>query len=93
MGGGHIGGHVGGGFGGGRFGGGLGGGHFAGVGHGGHIGGIHGGRPGLRHHFGGVGGYWPYDYYDDAYAYGDCYQTRRYHTRTGWHTRQVYVCD
>jgi len=30
---------------------------------------------------------------DDAYAYGDCYQTRRYHTRTGCIRIQVYVCD
>ena len=30
--------------------------------------------------------------YDD-YAYGNCYQTQRYHTRTGWHTRVVYACD
>ena len=37
-----------------------------------------------------------YDYDDDDYAYGvgdqDCYRTQRYHTRTGWHSRQVYVC-
>src|SRR5438445_10079010 len=59
----------------------------------GHIGGIRGGHRGLHPHFVGGYGYWPYDYSDDAYAYGDCYQTRRYHARTGWHTHQVYVCD
>ena len=47
----------------------------------------------LHHRFRGGGfGFWPYD--DDyGYAYGDCYQTQRYHTPTGWHTRQVYVCS
>lgn len=40
-------------------------------------------------------GYWP-DHYGD-YAYGpddpNCYRTSRYHTRTGWHTRRVDVCQ
>ena len=38
-------------------------------------------------------GFWPYDDYGYGYSYDNCYQTQQYHTRTGWHTRQVYVCD
>jgi hypothetical protein len=86
-GGGHGGG--GGGFGGGgHFGGGgrgFGGGHFGA----GHFGGGHLAR-GFR---GGFGGFWPYDDYANDYSSGNCYQTQRYHTRTGWHTRQVYACN
>jgi hypothetical protein len=34
-------------------------------------------------------GFLPYE----PYAYDpSCYQTTRYHTPTGWHTRQTYVC-
>jgi hypothetical protein len=30
----------------------------------------------------------------DTGLYGDeCYQTYRYHTRTGWHRRYVYICQ
>jgi len=58
------------------------------------------------HRFGfGVGGYYPYDYYDDyayddPYAYGDSYYDngscyvvqRRVHTTHGWRTQPVQVC-
>jgi hypothetical protein len=52
------------------------------------------GGSGFGRGFGGFG-FWPYDDYGYSYdyPYGDCYQTQQYHTRTGWHTRQVYVCD
>jgi hypothetical protein len=91
-GGGHMGGggggHMGGGFGGGHMGGGFGGGHMGGGFGGGHIGRGHVRfHPGLRNGFGGFG-FLPYD----AYAYGNCYETLPYHTRTGWHTRAVYAC-
>jgi hypothetical protein len=86
-----------------------GGAHFAGgrAFHGG-FGGRFAGERGVfrRGRLGGFGvdyGYWPYADYSDygpyygSYAYGlgdqSCYQTRRYHTRTGWHTREVYVCS
>jgi len=97
MGGAHFGGS--GGFGGGgsaRMGGSFGGLGRGGVG-GGHFGGGHfdGGRGrfarGFHRGFGGFG-LLPYDDYGYDYSYGDCYQTQRYHTRTGWHTRRVYVC-
>ena len=105
-GGGGGGGHMGGG-GGGHIGGGMGGGHFGGSGLGGgrmggggaiHMGGGMGGRhfdgAHARFHrgFGGFG-FWPYDDYAYDYSYDNCYQTQRYHTQTGWHTRQVYVCN
>ena len=43
---------------------------------------------GFRNGFGAFG-FVPYD----DYAYDNCYLTQRYHTRTGWHTRLVYVCS
>jgi len=94
MGGGHFGGggfgrggHVGGAFGGGGIGRGFRGGGFSG----GHF----GGGParitrGFRGSFGAYG--WPY-YNAYGYSYDNCYQTQRYHTATGWHIRQVYVCN
>jgi hypothetical protein len=104
-GGGHMGGggggHMGGGGGGGHMGGG-GGGRMGGGGGGGHMGGgfgdehIDGGRGRFAHGFPrGFGdfGFWPYDDYGYDNSYDDCYQTQRYRTRTGWHTRQVYVCN
>jgi hypothetical protein len=96
------GGHGGGGFSGGHFGGGFGGGHAGGGFHGGHFGGGFGGGHFARGFHGGflpdLGGgssdygYWPYDDYVYGFDDQNCYQTQRYHTRTGWHSRQVYVC-
>jgi hypothetical protein len=81
-----AGGHIGGGFGGSGFGrGGFSGGHFRG----GHFDGRH---ARFDRGFGGFG-FWPYDDYGYSYPYEDCYQTQQYHTRTGWHTRQLYVCN
>jgi hypothetical protein len=41
------------------------------------------------------GGWGDSDYgpYDDTYASQDCYRSERYHTKTGWHWRQTYVCS
>ena len=62
--------------------------------------------PGLAFGYGYYGGYYDdyrydsayYDdgYYGDDYAYNDydgCYRIQRYHTRSGWHTRTVNVCQ
>jgi hypothetical protein len=96
-GGGHGGGgHMGGGMGGGaHMGGGFG---SSGFGRGGFSGGYFGGGHfnGRHARFGrGLGGFgfWPYDDYGYSYPDENCYQKQQYQTRTGWHTRQVYVCN
>jgi outer membrane receptor protein involved in Fe transport len=82
-GGGHGGGgHADGGFGGGHSGGGRGG-HVAGGGDG-RIGGSHE----TRHHF-----RTPSNELTTLSNDANCYQIRRYHTATGWHTRYIYTCD
>ena len=80
--------------------GGGGGGHAAGGSFGGHFGGEHGshmasgghearsgGSHEARHHFNSRSNDVNTLSTDDY-----CYQPRRYHTSTGWHTRYVYTC-
>jgi hypothetical protein len=38
-------------------------------------------------------GYYPYGAYASSPYGQDCYEVRRIHTRNGWHTRRVYVCN